>query len=217
MAANATAGGGPEAIGRMPEILGRQAAAGEGTESRIFRRDGIVGSGRGRSPGQIIHLIAIGKRQPGHDGDARAEGPARAPTKTVSGRDRALRRPDSSPGAFPSRDGSSRRRPQNDSTGWQKPAIRYRSPTPAPSTGCGRETSTGRIASVDGAKRENWSGSAKTAAKSDGATRTHSPTRHDMRTTRAPVVTHQHQLNAPKPIPHRGIMSGTLPAVQLRR
>ena len=36
MGANATAGGGPEATSRMPGILGRQDAAGEGTGSRFF-------------------------------------------------------------------------------------------------------------------------------------------------------------------------------------
>jgi len=36
MVAVVTAGGGPEASGRMPEILGREDAAGEGTASAFF-------------------------------------------------------------------------------------------------------------------------------------------------------------------------------------
>jgi hypothetical protein len=51
--ASATAGGGPEGTRRRPEILGREAAAGEGTASRIFRRGRDRDGGRGRSPGQI--------------------------------------------------------------------------------------------------------------------------------------------------------------------
>ena len=58
----------------MPEILGREAAAGAGTASRIFEEAGIVSTGAEDRP-QIIHPIAIGKRQPGHDSDAAAEAP----------------------------------------------------------------------------------------------------------------------------------------------
>jgi hypothetical protein len=57
----------------MPEILGRRVAAGEGTASRFFAEAGIVTAGAEGRGVQIIHPIAIGKRQPRQDVDAAAD------------------------------------------------------------------------------------------------------------------------------------------------
>ena len=51
--------------------------------------------------------------------------------------------------------------------------------------GCGRATRTGRIAAVDGAKRESWFASAKTAAKSAGVSARERRTAKLSRRTRA--------------------------------
>ncbi len=72
-------GGGPDGLGRMYAVLGRSAAAGEGTGSAFLGRG--RSSRRGGDPcGHIIHLIAIGKRRPGQEewpGSAEAEMRAR--------------------------------------------------------------------------------------------------------------------------------------------
>ena len=64
MDAGETAGGGPDGIGRMHAVLGREDAAGEGTVSEFFGWAGIKVARPGGLPVHIIHPIAICKRPP---------------------------------------------------------------------------------------------------------------------------------------------------------
>ena len=110
MAAIVTAGGGPEASGRMPEILGRAAAAGAGTGSRFFGERQDDGDGGGWMSWHIIHPIAIRKSVPAPEGIVAGRVPGAVATRFFGRRRSGVHR-----------DGSRRRLAQNDRQGGAAP------------------------------------------------------------------------------------------------